>query len=239
MAILTLLFGREVLGTYEMDRDVFVLGRATDCDIVVDNLNVSRHHCKIEKRDGLYYIEDLKSNNGTFLNGNRITSETLTFGDEIGIGKHTLLFESHARASRRPDDSSAPPQHQVAMEMDESGTVFVKPEQMAAIQQKMTAARRAHLRIAGVPGNHGTVDLGAGQIRIGRDPKNDVCVPGLFIGGTHCVIGHRPNGYYIEHVSGLRPLRINGRKVRTRSLADGDVIQVGGAHMTFYDSRDN
>ena len=55
MAILTLLFGRDVLGTYEMDRDVMVLGRATDCDVVIDNLNVTRHHTKIEKREGLYY----------------------------------------------------------------------------------------------------------------------------------------------------------------------------------------
>lgn len=239
MAILTLMFGRDVLGTYEMDRDVVLIGRATDCDIIVDNLNVSRHHAKLEKRDGLYYIEDLKSNNGTYLNGNRVTSDTVTFGDEIGVGKHTLRFDSHSRLGRLSNEVQAPGARQHAMDMDDSGTVFVKADDMAAIQQKMSAARRAHLRIAGVPGSRGTMELGEGELKIGRGAHCEIRIPGFLVGGTHCLIGCRAEGYRIEQVGGFRALRVNGERTRSRALADGDVIEIARARITFHDAKDN
>lgn len=236
MAILTLLFAREVLGTYEMDRDVFVVGRASDCDIIIDNLNVSRHHAKVEKRDGLYYLEDLKSNNGTFLNNEAVTCETLTFGDEIGIGKHTLRFDSHSRLGR--DGSAAGgPTHAAGLEADEGGTVVVNAEQMAAFQEKMSAARRAHLRISGVTGTKPVVQLDNGEAKIGRGMACDIRVPGLLVGRTHSIIGRRKTGYHIEQVGGLRALRINGQRRQSGTLADGDVIQVGPARITFHDTQ--
>jgi len=239
MAILTLMFGRDVLGTFEMDRDSFTIGRSTDCDIIVDNLNVSRHHTRIDKRDGLFYIEDLKSNNGTYLNGNRIDGpQPLTFGDEIAIGKHTLRFDSHSRLERPESLHSMPHAPEGGVAADEGGTVFVNPEQMERIQQKMSAARRAHLRVAGVPGAKATVEFEDAEVRIGKDERCDVRVRGLLVPATQCIIGRTNDGYYLEHVGGFRPTRVNGAKTKGRSLQDGDVIEVAGARLTFYDARD-
>ena len=242
MAILTLLFGRDVLGTYEMDRDVFVIGRASDCDIIVDNLNISRHHSKIEKRDGLYYLEDLKSNNGTFLNGERVTSEMLTFGDEVGVGKHTLRFDSHSRLGRASASQSAagsPHAQAHAIDSQEGGTVVVKAEQMVAFQEKMSTARQAHLRVAGVPGAKPVVKLGTAEVRIGKNRTCDVRIPGLFIGQTHAIIGRRSSGYHIDHVAGLRAVRVNGARTQGQGLREGDIIQVGAARLTFHDAPEN
>lgn len=241
MAILTLLFGREVLGTYEMDRDVFVIGRASDCDIIIDNLNISRHHSKIEKRDGLYYVEDLRSNNGTFLNNERVASEILTFGDEVGIGKHTLRFDSHSRLGRAtmpPQAASYPHAQAHALDSQEGGTVVVKAEQMAAFQQKMSVARRAHLRVTGVRGVKPVVKLGTGEVRLGKHPACEVRIPGLFIGQTHAIIGRRSSGYHIDQVGGLRALRVNGDRTHGQGLRDGDLIEIGPARITFHDEQE-
>ena len=72
-------------------------------------------------------------------------------------------------------------------------------------------------------------------MRIGRHPDSDVRVPGLFVGRTQCIISRRANGYYLEHVGGLRMTRVNGERAPRRELAGGDVIEVAGARLTFYD----
>ena len=73
----------------------YVLGRNEDVTVRFDSLTVSRHHARIRvSRDGAV-IEDLHSRNGTFLNGERLTTPvSLADGDEIGLGLITLRFSA-------------------------------------------------------------------------------------------------------------------------------------------------
>lgn len=66
--------------------DEFLIGRGADCDIVLPERQVSRHHAKILRRPGYFLLEDLGSKNGTHLNGQPVT-ETIRLqdGDEIQI----------------------------------------------------------------------------------------------------------------------------------------------------------
>jgi len=67
------------------------IGRAPDNDLVLDDLLVSRHHAELrEKADGGYEITDLSSQNGTFVNGRRISTQPLTDSDTIGVGHSTF-----------------------------------------------------------------------------------------------------------------------------------------------------
>jgi ABC-type multidrug transport system ATPase subunit/pSer/pThr/pTyr-binding forkhead associated (FHA) protein len=70
---------------------VLRIGRAADNGVVVADLGVSRHHAELRRSPGgEYEVADLASHNGTFLNGQRVTSAVVAEGDVIGIGPAAL-----------------------------------------------------------------------------------------------------------------------------------------------------
>jgi len=70
------------------------LGRSRQCDVVLDDANVSRQHAEIRPRGGSWVLTDLGSTNGSCLNGRRIDEpEVLKPGDEIELGTSVIRFE--------------------------------------------------------------------------------------------------------------------------------------------------
>jgi pSer/pThr/pTyr-binding forkhead associated (FHA) protein len=84
------------------------MGRAPRADFVVDAPLVSRLHCRLTAReeDDVLLIEDLKSTNGTYVNGKKIVKQELREGDQIGVGR--VRFEV-ARAPEVPEMTSGTP----------------------------------------------------------------------------------------------------------------------------------
>ena len=70
-----------------------MIGRSRDCDIPVDDPNVSRRHAEIRHEDGAYWIEDLGSTNGVLVNGKRVERAKLEPEDEILLGTTVVRFE--------------------------------------------------------------------------------------------------------------------------------------------------
>ena len=68
------------------------LGRSRECDIRVDDANVSRRHAQVRQEGATYWLVDLDSTNGTELNGRRVTRAKLSDGDRIGLGGAELVF---------------------------------------------------------------------------------------------------------------------------------------------------
>jgi ABC-type multidrug transport system ATPase subunit/predicted component of type VI protein secretion system len=73
--------------------EVILIGREGDCDLVLDSLKASRRHAQIVQHGEDYYIEDLGSMNGTFVNDQQVSQTELTDGDLIQIGSHLLIFD--------------------------------------------------------------------------------------------------------------------------------------------------
>jgi len=83
-------FKDTVLKDIQCGKEEITIGRNKDNDIQIENLAVSGRHARIKKHRNDYFIEDLKSTNGTFLNEKRISKEVLKNNDAVTIGKHTL-----------------------------------------------------------------------------------------------------------------------------------------------------
>jgi hypothetical protein len=76
-----------------LQKDRTTLGRNADNDIVLDNMLVSGHHCTFELR-GLadVFVEDLRSTNGTYINGKMVKRQKLNDGEIIAIGNFRIQF---------------------------------------------------------------------------------------------------------------------------------------------------
>jgi pSer/pThr/pTyr-binding forkhead associated (FHA) protein len=67
-----------------------VIGRSSECDIVLSAAHLSRRHVRLQVIDGLLFVKDLGSANGTFLNGKQVVEARLKRGDELRLD--TLSF---------------------------------------------------------------------------------------------------------------------------------------------------
>ncbi len=79
---------------YSLEGEVLRLGRSARCDLVILHPEVSRVHARLSWREGRYWLEDLASTNGTWLNGRRLTPYkpvALEPGATIGLGPHVML----------------------------------------------------------------------------------------------------------------------------------------------------
>ncbi len=90
---LRVLKGEKSGGTLSLQHPVTKFGRAPGNDHqFASDAQVSREHCRIRVEVGKFVIEDLGSNNGTFVNGNRVTEAQLREGDIIRIGESEMEF---------------------------------------------------------------------------------------------------------------------------------------------------
>ncbi|NJD59975.1 MAG: hypothetical protein C3F13_04335 [Anaerolineales bacterium] len=73
--------------TQFFEKPVIILGRGDGCDFEVDDQTVSAHHARLAYRRQQWWLEDMASTNGTFLNGEAVTSPVvITHGDELRLG---------------------------------------------------------------------------------------------------------------------------------------------------------
>ncbi len=141
---------RYVLG----DSPVFI-GRSADKDLCLKDPTVSNSHSKITAEGGQFRLRDLKSTNGTFVNGEQITECVLRTGDEITIGNSILVFHHDQKEPAvKPDtppkttlsDSQAALEslfaNTVSIPIDEIESDIIEPKKavapdVAALSQKI------------------------------------------------------------------------------------------------------
>jgi hypothetical protein len=70
-----------------------LIGRGSSCDLVMQDRTVSRRHAQLFFREGSWILIDLRSTNGTYINGSRVRRSQLLPGDELAFGEETLRVD--------------------------------------------------------------------------------------------------------------------------------------------------
>jgi predicted component of type VI protein secretion system len=126
MAELFLKFEDRVLQELLLSGGTVTIGRQPDNVFRIDNPAVSGHHARVYAEGDHYVIEDVESFNGTYVNGQRISTAELKHGDNVTIGKHTIEFRDEVRPVAAPYGTldiagqilKAPPQLDRTMVLD-------------------------------------------------------------------------------------------------------------------------
>ena len=111
--------GPTSVGEFLLDGEKFTIGRRKACEIPVGDAKASRNHAQVFKQGNRFYIRDLASRNGTFLNGERLAGDTeLSFGDKIVIGE--MVMEFVEESAGKPIDFEIPG-YQIVERIGEGG----------------------------------------------------------------------------------------------------------------------
>lgn len=86
--------GKEVKAEYPVDKDTLVLGRSSECDIMIDDPSISRQHARVTVKPDRITIEDLSSLNGTYINDDAIKRGHIEDGDRVSLGSVDLYFRN-------------------------------------------------------------------------------------------------------------------------------------------------
>jgi pimeloyl-ACP methyl ester carboxylesterase/uncharacterized protein YegL len=73
---------------------ISLIGRGRECQVILTERAISRQHTKIRFASGQWYLQDLNSSGGTFLNGNRINAARINSGDKFRVGSSEFEFKS-------------------------------------------------------------------------------------------------------------------------------------------------
>jgi len=86
---------------HRLSQAKMVIGRSQEADIVLDDPSVSRHHCVIEAREGVYHIRNISASNPLTINDEPANEKRLYSGDQLRIGAWSLAFFSSRRDDTR------------------------------------------------------------------------------------------------------------------------------------------
>jgi pSer/pThr/pTyr-binding forkhead associated (FHA) protein len=217
-----LFLGEKALGAFSLGKGELTIGRNPGNDILIDNAGVSRRHAVIIVSGERVVIEDLGSANGTFVNGQRITSHELHDGDEILVLKHRLLYHVPKEA--------APPKFEMPEDVGQR-TMYVDSASVAqAVAGKPTPKLRPRLILPDLK----KLALEEMEITLGSGLACKIQLSGMFVAKVHARIVPDEEGQYrIVHLAGLAGTRVNGEKITERILKHGDEIEIGKHKLLF------
>jgi pSer/pThr/pTyr-binding forkhead associated (FHA) protein len=228
MAKIQIKYKDAVIKEVPITQVMLTIGRKPGNDVVIDNQAISGSHARIVEENQTYFIEDLNSLNGTFLNGQKVNKYALKNGDIILIGNHTIEFIS----DKPPDTDAAKP---AIRGRSMSETVVLSPTD----QQKILTATEKVDILGGFLIIEGSTEKKDYLLKdrittIGKDDAALIRIKGFFAPKVAALVNRRKDGYFINPSSG-KDLKINDQKVTHRyDLKDGDIVEIGDLKMQFY-----
>jgi hypothetical protein len=201
------------LGSWFIERERVVIGRAEGAGIRLEDQAVSKQHAAIEMVGNDHILQDLGSANGTCVNGTRITRHLLRHGDLVEILDFQLRYVDHKSV--------------VGNEGERTTIFHVADAGHAPTPAPGVRAPAAEARVLELKLPEGVL-RGAGQVG-GREIVLDHALTALGRRGVEfAAIFRRPQGYFIARVEG-KPPRVNGKPIAGdwQPLGAGDVVQVG------------
>lgn len=247
---LNILNGNRAGADVAAESDRICVGSGSENDVVLTDVGVSREHAELRRNGTAWYVIDLGSMNGTYLNGEQVNRRRrISGGDVLVFGRTEVALEENGGGETQVLSTAEP---QILRS--------VAPEEMHPVPPEGTSADHAATQTfsaASVPADNGddpywvaptieVVDgyeanarfpLQRGVTVLGRDPQCGVSLPIASLGRMQCRFEVRDGRVVIYDLNATNPTIVDGRPVKVAVLRDGARIQTGSLRMVFRGPR--
>jgi pSer/pThr/pTyr-binding forkhead associated (FHA) protein len=225
VATLTLVLqGREVR-TFVLEAAKTTIGRAQDNDIVINNLALSRYHAEVHRRDGAHQVEDRGSQNGVYVNDERIHQpRVLRDGDIVTLGTYRFLYRGEPASDGPPPASSAKlPRARAPTEVSLSADAAPPPTPPGAVGRAgripLLVLRYNDVEVQRFP-------LEGTEVVVGRSRDCDIQIAERRLSRRHCEL-KRSEGdrVFVRDLKSQNGTFVNRVRVQEfRELQHGDIL---------------
>jgi ABC-type multidrug transport system ATPase subunit len=187
------------INTFEVNKNVFKIGRSAGNEVCLDNNKVSREHLLIEFKEGKWIGKDLDSTNGTFINNQKVFN-TFLINDSLEIivaGEYSIRFdcENNKRDANKKEEK----------------VPIINTNELESNKIQIDHLLKCK-------------DL----IKIGRSENNDVVIQSILVSRQHCELLKKTSGWYLKDLDSTNGTFLNGKKVIGEvKISENDIIGVG------------
>jgi pSer/pThr/pTyr-binding forkhead associated (FHA) protein len=210
--------GSEVI----LNDEVITLGRDQTCQVVLAQKAVSRSHARISQDGPLFFIEDLGSAYGTTVNGEMLSrgeKRLLRNGDTIAIAQFDLTFDRLADLPKNANEK----------------TSYVARKVVKDVMRG--TGEGPFFRIMNGPSEGQRIELTEGQeLIVGRDAGSaNIVLKDDMVSRRHAKIRRDWSGTHVEDLESRNGVKVNKRRVTTRTLKDRDEVEIGSIRLLYLD----
>ena len=224
-----------VIKEVQLTKERTTLGRRPYNDIVIENLAVSGEHAVLTLLGGKVSIEDLRSTNGTYVNGRAIQKQALLNGDLLDIGRYKIRFLDTVIADE-DDPSAAGVKKALAHISEEVDSDYAKLASPSGFGEISSFASTMQGSLSALAQRHAAIRMLTGSLA-GKEVALYKVVttlgkPGVAIAS----ITQKPHGFVLTQLEGKsEDLKLNGQVVGPLSvpLLNGDTVELAGTSMRF------
>lgn len=194
-------------------------------DIVLENKAISRKHAEISRLDGSYFIADLESGNGTYLNGVKLKPHEKTLinpDDKIVIEDFEIRFRLDAEEENPFED-----------EHTESDIIEIK--MIKKVLSAIKTDQDPYIEVIGPPceGKRVYITEEMNQLVIGREAGCELVIDSNMVSRRHAALERKWGNIVLTDLASKNGTFIGKDKVTEKSLEDGDVFLLGDVPIRF------
>jgi pSer/pThr/pTyr-binding forkhead associated (FHA) protein len=225
----TVKLGDRVIDEASILKSEVAIGRNAENDIVLNNLAVSNFHSRIFKEGKQYFLQDLGSLNGTFVGGRKVELHELSIGEEISIGKYTLVFNEEDVAFPAAKDKSVSP-----LALEQTMMFDIRQLEERGIPVPPPGGKAGILVVEKGNAECPEFNITTTNASIGKGNDADFHIRGFFVPDIAARVHRTPEGYFVSPPESGKKPKLNGERLAVRvKLSEGDVITAGGVGLRF------
>ena len=216
--------------TFPLPSRKTVIGRDTECDIVIPDVGVSRRHASITPVPGGYLLTD-ESSNGTLVNGSRVAgTRILDHGDILRLHDEEIRFELEGHAGSEPTPDQASRAATAILDMSSLRSVAASEAARAASRRSPTAS----LEIVRGAFAGASFHIERPVCSIGRGEQSDVRLRDDSVSTAHATLLRKGDTWYVVDLRSVNGTFVDNYRVAgERELPTGATLRVGAVEMIF------